>query len=157
MKTDDEIKDDWKRLDSENLEKACEYLRRIEGDIEDYLADIVAAMCNIDVDEMFKNTSIAYIAQPRWLYWYAVRYVTNETYEKIAARTSKHGFAFAPNGIGQSINKMAKMIDAKTLWAKRWTMLKHIIKLRDVNIAKEETVTFRVIAPKGYKLELKNE
>lgn len=157
MKTDDEIRNDWERLDSENLEKACEYLRKIEGNVEDYLADIVASMCNISVDDMFKNTSVAYIAQPRWLYWYAVRYVTNETYEKIAARTRERGFAFAPNGIGQSINKMAKMVDANPLWTKRWTMLKHIIKLRDTNVTKQETVTFRVIAPKGYKLELKSE
>ena len=158
MKTDEKIKEEWMRLDAENLEKACEYLRRIESDVEDFLAEIVASICNIDVNEMFKNTSVAYIAQPRWLYWYAIRYATGETYEKIAARTQERGFAFSPNGIGQSINKMAKMIDSNPLWTKRWVMLKHIIKMRDTtNLSTQETVTFKVIAPKGYRLELKNE
>jgi hypothetical protein len=158
MKTDDEIKEDWKRLETENLEKACEYLRRQESDVEDYMAEVVAALCNIDIKDMLSETSVAYIAQPRWLYWYALRYLTNETYEKIAVRTeTKCGYRFTPNGIGQSINKMAALINREPLWMKRWTIIKHIIKLRDTNAVHAETVTMRVIAPKGIKVELKTE
>ena len=158
MKSDEEIKADWMRIETSNIERACEYLSKCERDVEDYMAETIAALCNIDVKEMLSETSIAYIAQPRWLYWYAIRYMTNETYEKIAHRTKvKCGFMFTPNGIGQSINKMAKLISREPIWNKRWTIIKHIIKLRDVVNAKQETVTFKVIAPKGYKLELKND
>lgn len=158
MKSDEEIKDDWTHLENDNIQKACEYLSRHESDIEDYIAETVAALCNVDVKDMLSNTSVTFIAQPRWLYWYAIRYMTNETYDKIAARTkAKSGYDFTPNGIGQSINKMARLINREPIWLKRWTIIKHIIKLRDTNESMQESVTFRVIAPKGIKLELKQE
>lgn len=161
IKSDEQIKSDWERLENDNIEKACEYLRRYEGDIEDYVAEIVASLCNVDVDKMLSDTSVAYLAQARWLYWYALRYMTNETYDKIAERTmSKTPYRFTPNGIGQSINKMSAMIVNEPIWTKRWIILKRIIKLRDTVVKEKietETVTMKIIAPKGVKLELKNE
>ena len=154
IKSDEQIKSDWEHLENDNVEKACEYLRRYEGDIEDYVAEIVASLCNAD-------TSVAYLAQARWLYWYALRYMTNETYDKIANRTArKSDYRFTPNGIGQSINKMSAMIVNEPIWTKRWIILKRIIKLRDTVIKEKsemETVTMKIIAPKGVKVELKNE
>lgn len=161
IKSDEQIKSDWEHLENDNIEKACEYLRRYEGDIEDYVAEIVASLCNVDVDKMLSDTSVAYLAQARWLYWYALRYMTNETYDKIAERTmSKTSYRFTPNGIGQSINKMSAMIVNEPIWTKRWIILKRIIKLRDTVVKEKsemETVTMKIIAPKGVKLELKNE
>lgn len=161
IKSDEQIKSDWEHLENDNVEKACEYLRRYEGDIEDYVAEIVASLCNVDVNKMLSDTSVAYLAQARWLYWYALRYMTNETYEKIAERTmQKTPYRFTPNGIGQSINKMSAMIVNEPIWTKRWIILKRIIKLRDTVIKEKgdiETVTMKIIAPKGVKVELKNE
>lgn len=161
IKSDEQIKSDWEHLENDNIEKACEYLRKYEGDIEDYVADIVASLCNVDVDKMLSDTSVAYLAQARWLYWYALRYMTNETYDKIAERTTrKSEYRFTPNGIGQSINKMSAMIINEPMWTKRWIILKRIIKLRETVIKEKgemETVTMKIIAPKGVKVELKNE
>ena len=161
MKKDEQIKNDWQRVETENIEKACDLLRQHESRIEDYMADIVASLCNVDCAEMLTNSSVAYLAQARWLYWYAIRYMTNETYDKIAMRTTaKSGCKFTPNGIGQSINKMALLVAQEPIWIKRWTIIKHIIKLRDTVIKEEgdmETLTMKIIAPKGVKVELKNE
>jgi hypothetical protein len=160
IKSDEEIKADWERLENNNIAIACEYLRRYERDIEDYIADIVASLCNVDVDKMLTDTSVAYLAQARWLYWYALRYMTNETYDKIAERTTrKSAYHFTPNGIGQSINKMSAMIASETIWTKRWIILKRIIKLRDAqnDIGKGETVTMRIIAPQHVNVEIKHE
>lgn len=161
MKNDEQIKNDWQRLETENIEKACDLLRQHESRIEDFMADIVASLCNVDCDAMLTNSSVAYLAQARWLYWYAIRYMTNETYDKIAMRTTaKSGCKFTPNGIGQSINKMALLVAQEPIWVKRWTIIKHIIKLRDTVVKEKsemETVTMKIIAPKGVKVELKNE
>lgn len=161
MKTDEQIKNDWQKLETENIEKACDLLRQHESRIEDYMADIVASLCNVDCAAMLTNSSVAYLAQARWLYWYAIRYMTNETYDKIAMRTTaKSGCKFTPNGIGQSINKMALLVAQEPIWVKRWTIIKHIIKLRDMVVKEKsemETVTMKIIAPKGVKVELKNE
>ena len=161
MKNDEQIKNDWQRLETENIEKACDLLRQHESRIEDYMADIVASLCNVDCAAMLTNSSVAYLAQARWLYWYAIRYMTNETYDKIAMRTTaKSGCKFTPNGIGQSINKMALLVAQEPIWVKRWTIIKHIIKLRDMVVKEKsemETVTMKIIAPKGVKVELENE
>ena len=110
---------------------------------------------------MLTNSSVAYLAQARWLYWYAIRYMTNETYDKIAVRTTaKSGCSFTPNGIGQSINKMAALINSEPIWVKRWTIIKRIIKLRDApanGFEPQETVTMYVTAPKGIKVEIKTD
>lgn len=161
MKTNEQIKNDWQRLETENIEKACDLLRQHESRIEDYMADIVASLCNVDCAEMLTNSSVAYLAQARWLYWYAIRYMTNETYDKIAMRTTaKSGCKFTPNGIGQSINKMALLVAQEPIWVKRWTIIKHIIKLRDTVVKEKsemETVTMKIIAPKGVKVEIKSD
>ena len=52
------------------------------------------------------------------------------------------------------------MIVNEPIWTKRWIILKRIIKLRDTVVKEKsetETVTMKIIAPKGVKLELKNE
>ena len=158
MKNDEVIKEDWKRLENENVRIACEYLSKCESDIEDYMAETIAALCNINVGEMLSDSYATHLAQPRWLYWYAMRYMTNETYEKIALQTEKKcGYKFSPNGIGQCINKMASLIAQEQIWMKRWTIIKHIIKLRGTNDTRKETVTMRLIAPKGIKVELRTE
>ena len=68
IKSDEQIKSDWEHLENDNIEKACEYLRRYECDIEDYVAEIVASLCNVDVGKMIYDKSVAYLAQARWLY-----------------------------------------------------------------------------------------
>jgi len=158
MKTDEQIKSDWQRLEKENLEKACEYLSKCETDVEEYIADCIAALCDITVSEMLSDAAQARIAQPRWLYWYAIRYMTNETYDEIATRTIKRsGCSFTANGIGQSINKMAIMVAIEPIWTKRWTIIKHIIKMRDKANASTQENVVRIIAPKSVKVELKTE
>ena len=55
---------------------------------------------------------------------------------------------------------MALLVAQEPIWVKRWTIIKHIIKLRDMVVKEKsemETVTMKIIAPKGVKVELKNE
>lgn len=160
IKSDNEIVQDWSRIETENIERACELLGGYEQEIENYLAHIVASLCGVDVKEMLTDTAISHLAQPRWLYWYAVRYMTNETYEKIGERTTaKSGYKFTPNGIGQSINKMSAMIASEPIWTKRWTIVKRIIKLREnaLNRTTDDGVTIRIVAPSDIKLNIKTE
>lgn len=159
MKSDETIRTDWTRIDNDNIERACELLRGQEYAVQDYMAEISAALCDVDVKEMLSETSVAYLSQARAFFWYSVRYMNSETYDKIAERTLKHGgFNFTPNGIGQAINKMARLIEKEPIWKKRWIMMKRVIKIRETvgcNTSDESTVIVRV--PKGVKVEIENE
>lgn len=150
MINDDMIASDWRNLDS--VEDILEAVKRHEMDIMTYLADTVASLCNISRNDMLKGSSEAHLAQPRWLFWYAYRYMTSETLEKVADMTKRcGGHRFTPNGIGQCVNKMSQMISSEPMWTKRWTIIKRIIKLRDVDSNKKQDSTITITVPKELK------
>ena len=127
--TDEEHKKQLDTIENGNITKACEYLRGYEQEIGNHLAQFVASLCNIDVDEMFSNMKNNYYSQARWLYWYALRYMTDETYEQIAARTICNGHKFTLRAVAKGIDKMGKMVYQNGIWRKRWVILKKVIKM----------------------------
>lgn len=150
MMNEEMIASDWRNLDS--IEDILSAVRQHDIDIMAYLADTVASLCNIERKDMLKGCGEAHLAQPRWLFWYAYRYMTGETLEKIADMTEKcGGHRFTTNGIGQCVNKMSKMISSEPMWTKRWTIIKRIIKLRDAGINKKSDSTITINVPKELK------
>lgn len=144
-KNEESIVNDWQDIDS--IDHILDVLRKHEYNAYNYLAETVAALCDLDVELMLSGCEKVYVAQARALFWYAYRYMTNETYEKIANMTSKY-HSFARVSVGQSINKMAGMIENEPLWKKRWTIIKRIIKLRDQNDINKTEDTITIIIPK---------
>ena len=151
-KTEDEYKAEWKHVDSECVNQALDCLRQHDVNIHEYLASIIASLCDVTAEEMFSNKNTLYMAQARWLFWYAYRYMTNETYEKMSLRVMRlHGKKFTPQGVGMSINKMSQMIDTEPLWAKRWSIAKKIIKLRERQDEVKEDNTIVIQVPRDIK------
>lgn len=147
MKSEETIALELKRID--NVEPMLDILRHYELDMYQYLADFVAALCNVSKDVMLGKSEKAHIAQPRWLFWYAYRYMTGETLEKVANMTVLcGGYKFTTNGIGQCVNKMSALISTEPLWQKRWNIIKRIIKLRDNDDEKKIDNTIVVSVPK---------
>lgn len=129
--SDEEVKKGWASVDSENLEQALFHLRKCGIAVSEYLADAVASLCGVDTKEMMTNRNSAHISQPRWLYWYAYRYMTGESYTKMASDLSASTKGFTINGIRVGVEKMSAMIESEPMWRKRWTIIKRIIKLRE--------------------------
>ena len=148
---DEEIRDEWNSRNSSYLEKACMYLEKYEQNVQDYLADVVASLCNVVKDEMFEATDVVYLAHARWLYWYAYRYMTNESYDKIAQQSFHKKHTFAQRTIQNGANKMAMMIEKEALWKKRWIILKRIIKLKDEKNNESVDNTIVIQVPKGMR------
>lgn len=144
------VASDWRTLDS--VDDILEAVRRHEIDIMTYLADTVASLCNIERKEMLKSSSEEHLSKPRWLFWYAYRYMTGETLEKISEMTTRcGGHRFTPNGIGQCVNKMSKMISTEPMWVKRWTIIKRIIKIRESVTENKSEGTITITLPKELK------
>lgn len=158
---------DFEKMENDTVDKVCELLNGHEDAVRSYLADFVANICNVSVDKMLSETSVAYMSQARAFYWYALRYMTNETYDKLSEYTVSHGgYRFTPNGIGQAINKMNALIEKEPIWKKRWFIIRKIIKKFHASSActyrpDGETKDVRVVVyrPKGVdvKVELKDE
>ncbi len=155
---ENELIERWKTIEQENVNRACEYLRGYEQEIGNHLAHFVASLCDIDIEDMLSNMKSNYCSQARWLYWYALRYMTDETYEKIAIRTTYNGRKFSMRAVAKGIEKMGAMIDENGIWRKRWVILKRVIKMYNMNNA-ENVVRVVVTKPAGIKVEVefKNE
>lgn len=156
--SDEELKEQWDSIENSNITKACEYLRGYEQEIGEHLARFVASLCDISVEEMLSDRKNNYFSQARWLYWYALRYMTDDTYEKIAIRTIYNGKKFTLRAVAKGIEKMGEMIDNDGIWRKRWVILKRIIKMHNSNDS-DNTITILITKPSGVKVnvEFKNE
>lgn len=153
----DEAKSFFEGKESSLIDKVCSMLRGHEDEIMNYMADMVAATCGISKDVMLKDCDKIYIAQARWLYWYAIRYMTNDTYEKIAERTALQGHRYASSSIGLCINKMSQLIETNPLWKYRWGVIKSIAKVwmdgEAVSSHKKQEIKITVHSPREYNLK----
>lgn len=133
------------------IEEVVSQLRKFECDIQERLADFIAALCNITTEEMFSPTEKAFFSHARWLYWYAYRHLTKEPYERIAKKTEQlFGRKFTTMCVASAVNKMMLMIESEPVWKKRWYAVKRILST-DENFGKDEDNIIVIQVPKGMK------
>lgn len=152
---EEELANEWNALNNKDIDDICAKLRNHEKHIREHLASFVASLCDIDVDDMLKNNTQNDTMRARWLYWYAYRYMTNESYRMIAERMQKLGCNYTLQGVTSSVNKMGNLISSNTIWTKRWIILKRIIKAR--NSEQDEIADVVIHAPKELEGKIKIE
>lgn len=153
MKTNDEIREEWRRIDNDDIRRVCDILREHENRAQDYLVDIVAALCGVTVEEMFAATNVARLTHARWLFWYASRYRSTASYDAIARRSERYGHAYDLKTVQNAVNKMSAMIDTTVEWGRRWEVVRRIINLRDEG-RPEERDTIVIHVPRALKDKL---
>lgn len=139
------------------LGSLCNAVRDYEGNYVVFLAEFVASLCDVEKEKMFSSCNRLDVAQARWLYWYAYRYLTKETYEKIGIITERiHGKKFTKAGVASSVNKMSCMIDSEPIWRKRWAIVKRILKGHD-DMMQEPHVPITITVPRNVVANIKYE
>lgn len=152
MKSEDEIKKDWQQIDNEDdLRTVAELLEKNASASHLYLANIIASICSISVDEMMDTDCNQQECHARWLFWYAYRYMTDDTFEHISKITLRQwGVRYCPSCISNAVIKMTQMTDRDKMWGRRWLTVKRIIKLRDggdsitLDTSKKITITIPI-------------
>ena len=105
MKSDNDIAQDLKDIDQQTVDVVCDLLRQYSTKTSMYLANMVASVCDVDVDEMLADTKHIQNSHARWFFWFAYRYMTNENYDSIARKTGTKR-KFTVGSIGYCISKM---------------------------------------------------
>ena len=155
--TEEEIKRELEQNESIAIQAVCDILMNYEAHIRTHLADFVASICNVEKERMFSSCNDLDVAQARWLFWYAYRYMTGETYEKIGKLSKPiYGKAFTKVGVAASVNKMYTLIEQQPIWRKRWTIVKRIIKMQNEMVF-EPQVPITITIPKNVELTIKKE
>lgn len=157
-KSDERIKEELDAIDNENIEQAIYLLRNHGKDVSSYLASFVAAICDVSVEDMLSEKITFHIAHARWLYYYAYRYMTNESFTKISIQTKTDKKTYSAKAIQNCVTKMSMMIANEPLWSKRWSVIKRVIKLQqeDRKITNHDN-TIIINIPKELKEHIKIE
>ena len=122
--------------------------------IESYatqLVELVSDVCDVSVEEIFEEERKAHCVHARWMYWYALRYVTGESYEIISRVKCFSVRKFTANAVGSGVRGVGAMMAREPLWHKRWAILKQAISdnISDVDIVSDNTIVISV--PKGMR------
>ena len=151
----DEVKARMQQIGDETVGKACDLLRDYNRRCNEYLAEIVASVCDVDVNDLLCDTRHIRNSHARWLYWYAYRYMTRESYKTISERHAKYK-KFTEGGVGISIARMNIMIDQEPIWKKRWLIIRNILRaIEDESMEQETTtLTLNVVPPKGIDVKI---
>ena len=153
--TEEEIKQNLEENERITMNCVCDTLSAYGGRIRLYLADFIASLCNVEKEKMFSTCNNLDVAQARWLFWYAYRYMTNETYEKIGKLSGElYGKTFTKVGVAASVNKMYELIENGGIWRKRWLIVKRIIKISNTLIEEQENQPIRIVVPNDANIEL---
>lgn len=148
-------------LDEHMISDVCDIVRKHNISLEKKMAYVVANMCNVSVEDMMSESKNQTYLHARWLFWYALRYMTNDSYLKIAKNISFNGHVFAIGTVCNSIKKMSNLISQGTIWTKRWVLLKSIIKEYMAHSPSQmselfnNNITITITHPKGVNIELK--
>ena len=151
---EDYILTSWEKIDDDIIREVCRLLDKYNYDLLNNLIMFVSSLCNLDPIDMLSISDKIYVSQSRWLLWYAYRYMTHESYKKIAERTCIGGHVFNTRSVAAGIEKMAHIIETEDVWLKRWTIIKKIIKLWK-NKEEVENNEITVTIPKNWKVKIK--
>jgi hypothetical protein len=156
MGKDEKIIQDWEMIDNAYIDEVCRLLRLHETNIQEYMVDCVASICDVDKLDMMTNVSNLNTIHSRWLFWYAYRYMTKDSFSHISHITLRYGKKFTEQSVSSSVIKMGNMIDNDTIWAKRWAIIKRIIKLRDSTLSDENQNAVVIVQyPKNVEIKLR--
>lgn len=147
-KSDEQIRHEIEQSDNLSIDKAIQLLRTHEQGIRERLADCAAALCGVDTDEMMHVQGKTRLAHARWLYWYAYRYMTNDSFEKIASLTNQRGHKFTSHAVMYATRKMAVMVENEPMWKKRWTIIRKFIKIQMESCCENVDNTITINIPK---------
>ena len=155
--TGEQLKSRLEENEKDAILGICKILANYEGNIYDHIADFVSSLCCITKERMFSDSKSIDVAQARGLFFYAYRYMTANTYDKIGRITGEtYGRRFTPEGVKSSIVKMSELIESSPIWSKRWSILKIIIKSQKVGID-ESCVPITIKVPKNVTATIKKE
>jgi hypothetical protein len=149
-----EIVENIRNAEEKAIEDACKALRGYESQVVENLAKIVASLCGITVYEVLEDTTRVFSKHARWFYWFAYKYMTNESCEAISKRDDKYKH-FHHNSISSGISNMSMMISEQPIWAKRWSIVKRII--LQINNVEKQDIKVKIQHPKGVNIEIKQE
>ena len=137
------------------ISKIGELLREYNSSYKWLIAESVASVCDVDKEEMLSGNRDIHNTHARYLYWYALKYLTHDS-NLVIGETSIPNKIYTTDCVRKGINSILNLIDKNTQWNKRWQIVKNIISTIKKDIETERTIKKVVISvPEGIEVEIK--
>lgn len=108
------------------IETACEALSGYGVSIRKNIAELVASLCNVDVDAMLSDNKNTMPSQARWFYWMCLKKIFNESCNSIS-RNSCESMIWSVSSVANGLSQISSLISQNNIWAKRWSIIKSVI------------------------------
>lgn len=129
---------------NEKKEPLWEHIRMLlnkeEYETQNAIAKFAAEICDVNLEDMYVVTCKTDIAQARWFMYYAIRYTTQETYERMAERLVFDGVRQSKDTIRKGVERMSFMVNNNATWKKRWALMKRVLQEIDSANGNEDKV-----------------
>lgn len=123
---------------------------QINNDIQinDSLLTFILSICNVTTQD-FMTKSNQYHSQVKWLYWYACRYIRNETYLKISQRQITSRKQYTLDAVRKGVERMSDLINTDIIWKERWDALLDYCNARPIK--QDSKIKLTIDLPRGIK------
>lgn len=135
------------------ISKIGELLREYNSSYKWLIAELVASVCDVDKEEMLSGNRDIHNTHARYLYWYALKYLTHDS-NLVIGETSIPNKIYTTDCVRKGINYVIKLIDYHPQWAKRWRAVKRVVStIKNETIEKKNKIIISV--PEGIEVEIK--
>ena len=131
MKDNETIRQECGELNMKTSNEIEAVLRKYDYNTMTMLLSFVASICDVNAADLLTSSANIYMSQCRALFWYAYRYITQETYDRISKKTAFEGCAFSPDAVRKACEKIAELINSDMQWKGRWINVKRFIRLKE--------------------------
>lgn len=135
-----------------DLMEVCEQLHKGGTIAVEYLVNCVASVCGVEPKEMMTTRYKASCCHARWLFYYAYRFMTNESYSQINRLVrEKYNTTYIDQTVAQSVYQFGMLMADDDTWKRRWLYIKAIIKGHEIEQPKTSERKLTITIPKELK------
>lgn len=121
------LKQDFQKIDESIYIEINEILKRHNYDWYICLAEIVAAIFDVDKCDILTKDKSEGLVYARWTYWYALNTFCHKNYREIAEDSSIDDTKFVPNTIKDGIICIQALIAQNAFYAEKWRTIKRLV------------------------------
>lgn len=124
------INKDFLDLESKDFKQIESILRHYDYDNFDAIGCFVSSIMGVKRADMLSKDKSEDLIDARYLFWYAMNYMSKKSYKQIADFCTLDGTHFEYGTISKGVNSIRQKIEANPYICNKWLMIKKMIYLK---------------------------
>ena len=125
------INKDFLDLESKDFKQIESILRHYDYDNFDAISCFISSIMGIKRADMLSKDKSEDLLDARYLFWYAMNYMSKKSYKQIADFCTLDGAHFEIGAISKGVNSIRQKIETNPYICNKWLMIKKMIYLKN--------------------------